>query len=179
VRLRARAEGASWRPAGATVFWLQEALRALDGDLRARFGPGAGIAFRRGPYLAALQGAAAELGAGAVFMGRRCNASVNVLCGACLCQLSCCGVFVVKWLEAKFGGFYGRKCAADVHADGAQHMTRQTDTEWPLSGAHARMIASFRPQGPWAPARKSKFLWSAANKRLGLLLHMFSHDVFK
>ncbi len=77
---RAREEGASWRPAGATVFWLQEALRSLDGDLRARFGAGAGIAFRRGPSLAALQGAAAELGAGAVFMGRRWAAPVAVLC---------------------------------------------------------------------------------------------------
>lgn len=69
----ASAAGTSWRPAGASLYWLQEALRSLDGDLRAKFGAGAGVLFRRGPYLPALQQAAAELGAGAIYMGRRCS----------------------------------------------------------------------------------------------------------
>ena len=66
------AAGTSWRPAGASLFWLQEALRSLDADLRAKFGAGAGVLFRRGPYLPALQQAAAELGVCAIYMGRRC-----------------------------------------------------------------------------------------------------------
>ena len=71
--------GTSWRPAGASLYWLQEALRALDADLRARFGAGAGILFRRGPYLPALRQAVAELGAGSVYMGRRFGPSMSLL----------------------------------------------------------------------------------------------------
>ncbi|KAK9843470.1 hypothetical protein WJX81_004296 [Elliptochloris bilobata] len=68
--------GMSWRPAGASLYWLQEALRSFDADLRSKIGAGAGVLYRRGPYLPALQQAAAALGAGAVYMGRRCEPAI-------------------------------------------------------------------------------------------------------
>lgn len=51
--------------------WIEAALAALDRDLIARYGPGAKIVFRRGPYLEELQAVAEAVGAGAVYFGRR------------------------------------------------------------------------------------------------------------
>ena len=51
--------------------WIEEALRSLDADLAARYGPGARIVFRRGPVLDALQAVLVAAGAGAVFFNRR------------------------------------------------------------------------------------------------------------
>lgn len=51
--------------------WIEEGLRALDGDLAARYGPGARIVFRRGPALEALQAVLSAVGAGAVYFNRR------------------------------------------------------------------------------------------------------------
>lgn len=89
------AAGTSWRPAGASLYWLQEALRALDADLRARFGAGAGILFRRGPYLPALRQAAAELGAGSVYMGRRFGTRMSFIADICLPTICLAGTRTV------------------------------------------------------------------------------------
>ena len=51
--------------------WLQASLQSLDRDLRSRYGPGAGIIFRRGPYLEALQDVAAQAEAKCIHFSRR------------------------------------------------------------------------------------------------------------
>lgn len=56
---------------GASCVWQQASLRSLDADLRARFGPGAGIIFRKGPYADALAEVIAALDVGALFCSRR------------------------------------------------------------------------------------------------------------
>jgi hypothetical protein len=43
-----------WRPGGATLYWQQQALQSLDAALQARYGPGAAIVYKRGPYVTAL-----------------------------------------------------------------------------------------------------------------------------
>lgn len=63
--------GTSWRPGGACLVWIEESLRSLNRDLQQRYGPGAGILFRRGAYLAELQAVAAATGSGAVYYNRR------------------------------------------------------------------------------------------------------------
>lgn len=63
--------GTSWRPTGAALVWLQASLGSLDKDLRERFGPGAGIIFRQGPYFDALHDITSKLGLGAVYYSRR------------------------------------------------------------------------------------------------------------
>jgi len=60
-----------WRPTGASLVWQEAALRGLDADLQARYGAGAAIIFRNGPYLPALQAIAAALNVGAVYYSRR------------------------------------------------------------------------------------------------------------
>lgn len=66
-----------WRPTGASLVWQQAALQGLDADLQARYGAGASVIFRRGPYLAALQAIVAALDVGAVFYSRRWVCSVG------------------------------------------------------------------------------------------------------
>jgi hypothetical protein len=45
----------SWRPGGASLLWAAAALQSLSADLKSRYGAGAAIVFRQGPYAAALQ----------------------------------------------------------------------------------------------------------------------------
>lgn len=52
----------SWRPGGASLLWAAAALQSLSSDLRSRYGAGASIVFRRGPYAAALQEVRGRLG---------------------------------------------------------------------------------------------------------------------
>ena len=51
--------------------WIEEALRSLDRNLQQRYGPGAAILYRPGPYSEALLAAAAAASAGAVYYNRR------------------------------------------------------------------------------------------------------------
>ena len=51
--------------------WQEAALRGLDADLQARYGPGAAIIYRKGPYLPALKAVAEALDVGAVYYSRR------------------------------------------------------------------------------------------------------------
>lgn len=44
----------SWRPGAASLLWVDCALQSLSGDLRLRYGPGAALVFKHGPYLQAL-----------------------------------------------------------------------------------------------------------------------------
>lgn len=53
------------------MVWIEEALRSLDRDLQQRYGPGAAILYRRGPYSEALVAIAAAAAAGAVYYNRR------------------------------------------------------------------------------------------------------------
>ena len=53
------------------MVWIEEALRSLDRDLQQRYGPGAAILYRPGPYSEALLAIAAAAGAGAVYYNRR------------------------------------------------------------------------------------------------------------
>ncbi len=46
---------ASWRPGGASRLWLGAARDSLGRDLVSRYGPGAGIVYRKGPYAQAVQ----------------------------------------------------------------------------------------------------------------------------
>jgi len=61
--------GTSWTPGGCSRLWQREALRALDADLRDRYG--VGVVWLRGPRLAALLGLLASTGAGDVVLSRR------------------------------------------------------------------------------------------------------------
>ena len=63
--------GTSWRPAGASLAWLQASLASLNTDLRQKFGPGAGLILRRGPYQEALQEVAARCDASCLHYSRR------------------------------------------------------------------------------------------------------------
>jgi hypothetical protein len=45
----------SWRPGGASLLWAAAALQSLSSDFKSRYGAGAAIVFKRGPYAAALQ----------------------------------------------------------------------------------------------------------------------------
>lgn len=65
------ATGSSWRPGGASLLWLQLALSSLDQDLVRRYGPGASIVYKRGPYAEALRQVAAAVGAYQVYYTRR------------------------------------------------------------------------------------------------------------
>ena len=56
---------------GASLVWLHASLQSLDTSLRSRFGPGAGIVFRRGPYLDALKDVAAKAEARCIHFSRR------------------------------------------------------------------------------------------------------------
>jgi deoxyribodipyrimidine photo-lyase len=56
-------EEGDWPPGGASRWWLQQSLAALDGDLRAR---GSRLVLRRGPSREALLAVAEETGARAV-----------------------------------------------------------------------------------------------------------------
>jgi hypothetical protein len=47
--------GSSWRPGAASRFWLRCALEALSADLVSRYGRGAEVVFKRGPYQRALE----------------------------------------------------------------------------------------------------------------------------
>ena len=57
----------SWRPGCASLLWMQCALQSLSTDLVARYGAGAGIVFKQGPYVQALS----EVG-GVVVVGGGC-----------------------------------------------------------------------------------------------------------
>lgn len=70
--------GSAWRPAGASLLWLHHALQSLDTDLQKRFGRGASIVYKRGPYLAALQSVAEAAGAGAVHFTSRYQPAMQV-----------------------------------------------------------------------------------------------------
>jgi hypothetical protein len=72
------ADGTSWRPGGASLLWLDGALRCLDEDLRGRYGPGAGLVYRRGPAAEALLEVAAAMGAGRVYFSRRYEPAMQV-----------------------------------------------------------------------------------------------------
>ena len=69
--------GVSWRPGGACLVWIEEALRSLDRDLQQRYGKGAGILFRRGAYLNELQAVASATGSGAVYYNRRWASAIS------------------------------------------------------------------------------------------------------
>lgn len=43
-----------WRPGGASLLWARAALCSLSSDLVSRYGAGAAIVYRHGPYAAAL-----------------------------------------------------------------------------------------------------------------------------
>ncbi|KAK9831569.1 hypothetical protein WJX74_000355 [Apatococcus lobatus] len=64
-------QGTSWRPVGASLAWLQASLTSLDLDLQRKFGPGAAIIFRKGPYLESLQDLAAQCDAKCLHYSRR------------------------------------------------------------------------------------------------------------
>ena len=66
-----RPAGTSWRPMGASLVWLHASLQSLDTALRRRFGSGAGIIFRRGPYLDALKDVAAKAETRCIHYSRR------------------------------------------------------------------------------------------------------------
>jgi len=63
--------GTSWRPGGACLVWIEEALKSMDRDLQQRYGPGAAILYRRGAYLDELQAVACATSSGAVYYNRR------------------------------------------------------------------------------------------------------------
>jgi hypothetical protein len=63
---------------GASLVWHKAALQYLDSDLQARYGAGASIIFRRGPYLPALQAIASALDVGAVYYSRRWDSSASL-----------------------------------------------------------------------------------------------------
>jgi len=44
----------SWRPGGASLLWAQCALQSLSSDLVSRYGAGAGLVYKPGPYTQAL-----------------------------------------------------------------------------------------------------------------------------
>lgn len=44
----------SWRPGAASLLWVECALQSLSSDLVLRYGAGAAIVFKQGPYLQAL-----------------------------------------------------------------------------------------------------------------------------
>lgn len=48
------ATGSRWRPGAAARLWLRGALESLGADLVAKYGPGAGVVLKRGPYATAL-----------------------------------------------------------------------------------------------------------------------------
>lgn len=52
----------SWRPGAASLLWVECALQSLSTDLRSRYGPGASLVFKHGPYLQALSAVGAALG---------------------------------------------------------------------------------------------------------------------
>lgn len=52
----------SWRPGAASLLWVECALQSLSADLRSRYGPGATLVFKHGPYLQALSAVGAALG---------------------------------------------------------------------------------------------------------------------
>ncbi|KAI8468759.1 MAG: hypothetical protein J3K34DRAFT_459699 [Monoraphidium minutum] len=60
-----------WRPGAAARLWLRCALEALSRDLAERYGRGAEVVFKRGPYQRALEEVGAAVGASRVFYGRR------------------------------------------------------------------------------------------------------------
>ena len=62
------AEAGAWAPGGASRWWLDASLAALDRDLRAR---GSRLILRRGPAAEALDRLIAETGAEAVYWNRR------------------------------------------------------------------------------------------------------------
>ncbi|GAX80053.1 hypothetical protein CEUSTIGMA_g7492.t1 [Chlamydomonas eustigma] len=70
------ATGSSWRPTGASRVWLQLALAALDRDLISKYGPGAGIVYKHGPYLEAIRQVAAAVGSWQVYFNRRYEPSM-------------------------------------------------------------------------------------------------------
>ena len=84
--------GTSWRPTGATLLWLHHALAALDSDLQRRFGCGAGIVYRRGPCLQALQSVAEAARAGAVHFSSRYEPAK---------QARCHGLKLSLWVRAQ------------------------------------------------------------------------------
>lgn len=45
----------SWRPGSASLLWAQAALASLSSDLVARYGAGAAVVYRHGPYASALR----------------------------------------------------------------------------------------------------------------------------
>lgn len=48
------AAASDWRPGGASLVWHQAALDSLRRDLVSRYGAGASIVYRKGPYGQAL-----------------------------------------------------------------------------------------------------------------------------
>lgn len=70
--------GTSWRPGAASLVWLHGALASLDADLQARYGPGAAVVYRQGPYAQALLEVASSVGAGAVYYSRRYEPAMQV-----------------------------------------------------------------------------------------------------
>eukprot|EP00884_Botryococcus_braunii_P006520 jgi/Botrbrau1/1586/Bobra.0185s0008.2 len=78
--------GSSWRPGGASLVWLEAALGSLDASLR-QYGKGAGIIFRRGPYLQALREVAGALHAGTILFGRRYEPAMEIADASITAQL--------------------------------------------------------------------------------------------
>jgi hypothetical protein len=69
------ATGSRWRPGAASNLWLRGALASLSADLAARYGAGAEVVLKRGPYLQALQ----EVRRGGA--GRGCEKGKELWCG--------------------------------------------------------------------------------------------------
>lgn len=63
--------GTSWRISGAGLLWQRDALDAFNKDVIARYGPGAAVVMKTGPYLEAITEVCTSLGAWHVFCNRR------------------------------------------------------------------------------------------------------------
>jgi hypothetical protein len=51
----------SWRPGAASLLWVECALQSLSADLVSRYGQGAALVFKQGPYLQALSGVSVSI----------------------------------------------------------------------------------------------------------------------
>ena len=65
------AAGTSWRPGAASLVWQMQALKALDRDLQQKYGAGAAIIYKHGPYLKALKEIADALNIGVIYYSKR------------------------------------------------------------------------------------------------------------
>lgn len=53
------------------MVWQMAALKSLDADLQDRYGKGAAIVYKKGPYLKALREIMTALNIGALYFSRR------------------------------------------------------------------------------------------------------------